>query len=57
MSYPTAQHDRMISDQVIKGYVVAVDLMAGRLRMTDGSDWLPARPAIGGRQAWASRAR
>ncbi|PMY82868.1 phage baseplate assembly protein V [Pseudomonas sp. FW306-2-2C-D06B] len=42
MSYPTAQHDRMISDQVIKGYVVAVDLVAGRLRMSDGTDWVSA---------------
>ena len=42
MSYATAQHDRMLSDQVIKGYVVAVDLVAGKLRMSDGSDWVSA---------------
>lgn len=42
MSYASAQHDRMLSDQVIKGYVVAVDLVAGKLRMSDGSDWVSA---------------
>ncbi|MBI6915670.1 phage baseplate assembly protein V [Pseudomonas juntendi] len=42
MSYATAQHDRMLSDQVIKGYVVAVDLVAGKLRMSDGSGWTSA---------------
>jgi phage baseplate assembly protein V len=42
MSYATAQHDRMLSDQVIKGYVVAVDLVAGKLRMSDGTDWVSA---------------
>lgn len=42
MSYATAQHDRMLSDQVIKGYVVAVDLVAAMVRITDGSDWVSA---------------
>lgn len=42
MTYATAQHDRMMADQVIKGYVVAVDLVAAMVRITDGSDWVSA---------------
>ncbi|HDS1059350.1 phage baseplate assembly protein V [Pseudomonas putida] len=42
MSYPTAQHDRMISCLVIPCYVVGVDLVAGKVRVSDGGDWTSA---------------
>lgn len=42
MSYPTAQHDRMISCLVIPCYVAGVDLVAGKVRVSDGGDWTSA---------------
>ncbi len=42
MSYVSAEHDRMLAGVVIKGYVVAVDLDAGKLRMSDGTGWSSA---------------
>lgn len=42
MSYASAEHDRMLACVVIKGYVVAVDLDAGKLRMSDGTGWSSA---------------
>lgn len=42
MSYATAQHDRMISSLVIPCYVVGVDLVAGKVRVSDGGDWTSA---------------
>jgi len=42
VSYASAEHDRMLACVVIKGYVVAVDLDAGKLRMSDGTGWSSA---------------
>ncbi|MFG0400308.1 phage baseplate assembly protein V [Pseudomonas sp. zjy_11] len=42
MSYASAEHDRMLAGVMIKGYVVAVDLDAGKLRMSDGTGWSSA---------------
>lgn len=42
MSYASAEHDRMLAGVMIKGYVVAVDLEAGKLRMSDGTGWSSA---------------
>ncbi|HGY2299761.1 TPA: phage baseplate assembly protein V [Pseudomonas putida] len=42
MSYPAAQHDRMLAGLVIPCYVVGVDLVAGRVRVSDGGDWTSA---------------
>lgn len=39
MSYANAQHDRMLASLVIPCRVVAVDLTAARVRVSDGSDW------------------
>ncbi|MBF8756496.1 phage baseplate assembly protein V [Pseudomonas guariconensis] len=42
MSYAGAQHDRMIAGLVIPCYVVAVDLAAAKVRVSDGGDWTSA---------------
>lgn len=42
MSYAGAQHDRMIAGLVIPCYVVAVDLAAAMVRVSDGGDWTSA---------------
>lgn len=42
MSYAAAQMDRMLAGLVIPCYVVAVDLVAARVRVTDGGDWTSA---------------
>lgn len=42
MSYAAAQTDRMLAGLVIPCYVVAVDLVAARVRVTDGGDWTSA---------------
>ncbi|MFO2466220.1 phage baseplate assembly protein V [Pseudomonas sp. 15FMM2] len=41
MSYPVAQHDRMIASMVMPCVVVAVDLSAGMVRVQAG-DWVSA---------------
>ena len=42
MSYVSAQHDRLLAGLVIPCYVVAVDLPAARVRVSDGGDWASA---------------
>ncbi|MEX5504159.1 phage baseplate assembly protein V [Pseudomonas putida] len=42
MSYAEAQLDRMVAGLVIPCYVVAVDLVAAMVRVTDGGDWTSA---------------
>ena len=42
MSYATAQADRMLAGLVIPCFVVGVDLVAGRVRVSDGGDWTSA---------------
>lgn len=42
MSYALAEHDRMISGMVIPCRVVAVDLAAAMVRVSDGGDWTSA---------------
>lgn len=42
MSYPLAQLDRMMAGLVIPCYVVGVDLVAGKVRVSDGGDWTSA---------------
>ncbi|WP_273820588.1 phage baseplate assembly protein V [Pseudomonas asplenii] len=42
MSYASAQHDRMIADLVLPCFVVAVDLDAGKVRVSDGDGWASA---------------
>lgn len=42
MSYATAQHDRMLSDLVVRCRVVAIDLTAAKVRVSDGSGWTSA---------------
>ncbi|MCO7516422.1 phage baseplate assembly protein V [Pseudomonas guariconensis] len=42
MSYASAQHDRMLAGMVIPCRVVAVDLEAAMVRVTDGGDWTSA---------------
>ncbi|MFK3720361.1 phage baseplate assembly protein V [Pseudomonas fulva] len=42
MRYATAQHDRMLSCMVIPCRVVAVDLAAAMVRVSDGSSWTSA---------------
>nr|WP_314494092.1 phage baseplate assembly protein V [uncultured Pseudomonas sp.] len=42
MTYATAQHDRMLSCLVIPCRVVAVDLAAAMVRVSDGSEWTSA---------------
>ncbi|MFT2186360.1 phage baseplate assembly protein V [Pseudomonas putida] len=42
MSYALAQHDRMLAGLVIPCRVVAVDLAAARVRVSDGGDWTSA---------------
>ncbi|NWA04806.1 phage baseplate assembly protein V [Pseudomonas gingeri] len=42
MSYASAQHDRMIADLVLPCFVVAVDLVAGKVRVSDGDGWASA---------------
>ncbi|MFG0851594.1 phage baseplate assembly protein V [Pseudomonas sp. FYR_2] len=42
MSYPLAQLDRMLAGVVIPCYVVAVDLVDAKVRVTDGGDWTSA---------------
>lgn len=42
MSYASAQHDRMLADLVLPCFVVAVDLAAARVRVSDGRDWTSA---------------
>lgn len=42
MSYASAQHDRMLASTVIPCRVVAVDLAAAMVRVSDGSDWTSA---------------
>jgi phage baseplate assembly protein V len=42
MSYPLAQLDRMLAGLVIPCYVVGVDLVAGKVRVSDGGDWTSA---------------
>lgn len=42
MSYATAEHDRMLAGLVIPCRVVAVDLVAGRVRVSDGGNWVSA---------------
>lgn len=39
MSYTSSQHDRMLAGVVIPCVVVAVDLAAARIRVSDGSSW------------------
>lgn len=42
MSYAAAQMDRMLAGVVIPCYVVAVDLVDAKVRVTDGGDWTSA---------------
>lgn len=42
MSYATAEHDRMLACLVIPCRVVAVDLAAAMVRISDGSKWTSA---------------
>ncbi|WP_153773340.1 phage baseplate assembly protein V [Pseudomonas sp. MNR3A] len=42
MSYVSAQHDRMLASLVIPCRVVAVDLEAAMVRVSDGDDWTSA---------------
>jgi len=42
MSYAVGQLDRLMSSLVIPCYVVAVDLAAARVRVSDGGDWTSA---------------
>lgn len=42
MSYVAAQHDRMLAGLVIPCRVVAVDLTAATVRVSDGGDWTSA---------------
>ena len=42
MSYATAEHDRMLAGLVIPCRVVAVDLVAARVRVSDGGSWTSA---------------
>ncbi|HGA2318114.1 TPA: phage baseplate assembly protein V [Pseudomonas putida] len=42
MSYVSAQHDRILSTVLIPCRVVAVDLAAARVRVSDGGDWTSA---------------
>lgn len=42
MSYTSAQHDRMLACLVIPCTVVAVDLPAARVRVSDGVSWTSA---------------
>jgi len=42
LTYATAQHDRMLSCLVIPCRVVAVDLAAAMVRVSDGSSWTSA---------------
>ncbi|MCE1004503.1 phage baseplate assembly protein V [Pseudomonas sp. NMI1173_11] len=42
MSYAEAQLDRMVAGLVIPCYVVAVDLIDAKVRVTDGGDWTSA---------------
>lgn len=42
MTYATAQHDRMLSCLVIPCRVVAIDLAAAMVRVSDGSSWTSA---------------
>lgn len=42
MSYATAEHDRMLAGLVIPCRVVAVDLVAGKVRVSDGGNWTSA---------------
>lgn len=42
MSYVSAQHDRLLSAMVIPCVVVAVDLAAARVRVSDGAGWTSA---------------
>lgn len=42
MTYAAAQADRMLAGLVIPCYVVGVDLVAARVRVSDGGDWTSA---------------
>ena len=42
MSYATAEHDRMLAGLVIPCRVVAVDLVAAMVRVSDGGAWVSA---------------
>ncbi|MDD1014691.1 phage baseplate assembly protein V [Pseudomonas rubra] len=42
MSYASAMHDRMLAGLVIPCRVVAVDLAAARVRVSDGAGWTSA---------------
>ncbi|WDG45743.1 phage baseplate assembly protein V [Pseudomonas chlororaphis] len=42
MSYASAMHDRMLASLVIPCRVVAVDLAAAMVRVSDGGDWTSA---------------
>lgn len=42
MSYASAEHDRMIAGLIIPCRVVAVDLTAAMVRVSDGGDWTSA---------------
>ncbi|MGE1083109.1 phage baseplate assembly protein V [Pseudomonas shirazensis] len=42
MSYTSAQHDRMLACTVMACRVVAVDLAAARVRVSDGDGWISA---------------
>ena len=42
MTYATAQHDRILSCMVTPCRVVAVDLAAAMVRVSDGSGWTSA---------------
>ncbi|QLL15392.1 phage baseplate assembly protein V [Pseudomonas chlororaphis] len=42
MSFASAMHDRMLAGLVIPCRVVAVDLAAGMVRVSDGGDWTSA---------------
>ncbi|WP_412460188.1 phage baseplate assembly protein V [Pseudomonas sp. SC11] len=42
MSYVSAQHDRMLAGLLIPCRVVAVDLAAAMVRVSDGDDWTSA---------------
>ncbi|CAM4058262.1 Pyocin R2_PP, tail spike protein [Pseudomonas reidholzensis] len=42
MSYASAMHDRMLASLVIPCRVVAVDLAAARVRVSDGGGWTSA---------------
>ena len=60
MSYTSSQHDRMLACTVMACRVVAVDLAAARVRVSDGDGWTSAwvrwhSQAAGKARHWRAR--